>query len=247
MSGIVGERVQKAAQAGVAAILLAGTGYLGTRHLNRPQVGEITPIGPSAEAPPTEVVVHITGAVGAPGVYKFEPGTRLGEAIQRAKPWSNADLDEWNLAAKLEDGSKVVIAKKPAKSAAKPASQPTAIPRSGTRVAGTGMRPPRIDGNLAPLPLAAPEGYRSEIQPLMSGGAEPKRTTAKKVPPSSPISINDASGAELQRIPGIGPSMAQRILAYRRERGGFSSIEELMEVRGIGEKTLAKMRPYVKL
>ena len=240
------DRVQKFAQAGVAALLMGGTGYLGHRHFNKPAVGEITPINASSEKEPTEVVVQIAGAVGAPGVYRFTPSTRLGEALKVAKPWSNAYLDEWNLAAKLEDGSKIVIAKKPAGQPKAKTNRSTSSPRS-VRVAATGMRPPSLSGSLEPLPLASPEGMRSEITPLSSSGSSARKSTPKKTPPASPISINDADGAELQRIPGIGPATAQRILAYRREHGGFSSIGELMEVKGIGEKTLAKMRPYVKL
>jgi|GEM_PF-1237825 len=61
------------------------------------------------------------------------------------------------------------------------------------------------------------------------------------------ISINSASLTELMNLPGIKEVMAQRIIDYRNEYGQFKSLEELMEVKGIGEKTYAKILPYICL
>ena len=54
-----------------------------------------------------------------------------------------------------------------------------------------------------------------------------------------PININTATQEELETLPGIGPSKAQAILVYREENGAFKTIEDILEVPGIGEKTLA--------
>ncbi len=61
------------------------------------------------------------------------------------------------------------------------------------------------------------------------------------------ISINQAGLVELQDIPGIGEKKAKAIMDYRDTHGGFTSIEELTEVKGIGDKMLAKMKPYIRL
>ena len=61
------------------------------------------------------------------------------------------------------------------------------------------------------------------------------------------ININTATTEQLQLIPGIGESIAQRIINYRTENGGFKTVEELMEVSGIGEKKFEQMKPYVKV
>ena len=59
------------------------------------------------------------------------------------------------------------------------------------------------------------------------------------------LNINTATAEELQTLPGIGPSMSQRIIQHRKEHGNFTSVDELTEVKGIGEKTLEKLKPYV--
>ena len=61
------------------------------------------------------------------------------------------------------------------------------------------------------------------------------------------IDLNRATQAELELLPGIGPSLAQRILDYRAEHGAFKRIEDLDEVKGIGPKTLEKLRPLVRV
>jgi competence protein ComEA len=68
---------------------------------------------------------------------------------------------------------------------------------------------------------------------------------AKKKPPAHPINLNTATAAELQQVPGIGPSTADKILQMRKSYGAFKTVEDLRAVRGIGEKRLAKMRKYL--
>lgn len=60
-------------------------------------------------------------------------------------------------------------------------------------------------------------------------------------------SINYASAAELQELPGIGPALAERIIEYRRRHGGFKSLEELKKVKGIGEKIFARISSHIVL
>ena len=60
-----------------------------------------------------------------------------------------------------------------------------------------------------------------------------------------PIPVNQATAEDLDRLPGVGPGLAQRIVACREQQGPFPDLESLKEVKGIKEKTLEKIRPFV--
>ena len=62
---------------------------------------------------------------------------------------------------------------------------------------------------------------------------------------TSKVNINTATQTQLETLPGIGPSTAAKIVEYRTEKGKFKSIEEIMEVSGIGEAKFEKMKEYI--
>ncbi|MCC7032851.1 MAG: helix-hairpin-helix domain-containing protein [Acidobacteria bacterium] len=62
---------------------------------------------------------------------------------------------------------------------------------------------------------------------------------------SATIDLNSASIADLESLPGIGRRTAERILEYRQKSGGFKKIEELMNVKGIGEKSFLRLKPLI--
>lgn len=61
----------------------------------------------------------------------------------------------------------------------------------------------------------------------------------------SKININTATAEQLEKLPGIGPSLAKRIIEYRNLHGNFNSCNELMKVKGIGKKKLARIRQII--
>ena len=65
--------------------------------------------------------------------------------------------------------------------------------------------------------------------------------------PAEPLELNSATADALTAIPGIGTVMADRIVSWRNEHGPFRRVEDLMKVKGIGEKLFEKIRPYVKV
>lgn len=62
-----------------------------------------------------------------------------------------------------------------------------------------------------------------------------------------PVNINTASAEELQKVPGIGPATAARIVEWRETQGRFERLEDLLNIRGIGTQTLERLRPYLEV
>ena len=124
------------------------------------------------------------------------------------------------------------------------------------RVPGLGARSvERLSPHLA-LPPARPTSLSSRAsRASASSGSSPSspspsaraRTPVVPTPgpPGTPVDLNRATARELQELPGIGPALAERIVAFRTERGPFAKPEELMEVSGIGAKTYARLAPLV--
>jgi competence protein ComEA len=76
-------------------------------------------------------------------------------------------------------------------------------------------------------------------------GSSRKPTTAAHTSATTPVNLNTASVAQLEGLPGIGKAMAERIVEYRQKNGSFKKAEDLMNVRGIGEKNFLKLKALV--
>ena len=83
---------------------------------------------------------------------------------------------------------------------------------------------------------------------LCAGGA----TVSAQKPAAKPaasagavVNLNTATATQIATLPGIGEKAAQRIIEYREKNGGFKKIEELMNVKGIGEKSFLKLKPLI--
>jgi competence ComEA-like helix-hairpin-helix protein len=87
--------------------------------------------------------------------------------------------------------------------------------------------------------LRGARALHSEMRPRADAGAAHAAPT--------PVDINTASAPELIALPGIGPSMAGRILAYRAAHGKFTHVEDLDRVKGIGPATVRRLRPFIRI
>jgi competence protein ComEA len=88
---------------------------------------------------------------------------------------------------------------------------------------------------LASLSLVAPVAHAQEK------AAKPKPSASV----ATPINLNTATAAQLEGLPGIGPRTAQLIVQHREKNGNFKKVEELMNIKGIGEKSFLKIKPMV--
>jgi competence protein ComEA len=107
----------------------------------------------------------------------------------------------------------------------------------------------RRRADLSALNLAAKlEDGRQVVVPLRPRAGDPAPAAGgAATAPAGPIDLNTATAEQLDEFDGIGPGMAGSILEYRKEHGGFGSVEELGQVPGIGEKRLAALREKVRV
>lgn len=107
--------------------------------------------------------------------------------------------------------------------------------RPGVDLTGLNLARPLVDGEQVLVGVPAPTGVAASVG---VPGAEA----------SGPlVNLNTADEATLETLPGVGPVTAGAIVAWRTEHGGFTAVEELLEVDGIGDATLAEIAPHVTI
>ncbi len=188
--------------------------------------GSAQTVGGEQPADSTVIWVHVCGAVRKAGVYELPAGSRVYEAVQEAGGFA-ADADESyvNQAQRLCDGAKLVIptveqVEEAAGDSRTEAGRIGIVEQAGVQEAGYGVS-------------------------AAGTGDSDGRTDPVSVSADGRININTAPEAQLCEIPGIGATRAAAIAAYRQEHGGFSSIEEIMNVSGIKEGTYAKIKDRI--
>jgi len=176
------------------------------------------------------VTFQVAGAVNAPNVYTLPRGSRIVDAIKTAGGAKvDADTQSLNLAARIEDGSRIYI------------------PSSQERQQSP-QQPLVTTGAVAPAAVSpASDHVKINVVPSRSGAGSSAAGGKLRNPGDGVVHVNTADVNELQRLPGVGPSTAQKILDYRTQIGKFTSPDQLDDVKGIGPAKLEKMRPFIAL
>ncbi|MFP4250382.1 MAG: helix-hairpin-helix domain-containing protein [Armatimonadota bacterium] len=197
------------------------------------------------EAGSTPITIHVVGAVRRPGLYVLEAGARVRDAIEAAGGLvEGADQQSVNLAAFVDDGDQVLVEAKEtssepeAESTRRDRPPPDPAPRA-TPAAGPPTRNPSPPPSRAPATAhVTPRDHPATV------GAEPSGALPDfaRAPRDPKVRLNRAGLDELERIPGIGPELAKKIIYHRSMHGPFSSFEDIGEVPGIGPATIEKIR-----
>lgn len=95
------------------------------------------------------------------------------------------------------------------------------------------------------LPSAAASPFVADTLPADT--LQKKESSPSQISPDGRVNINTAGQQALESLPGIGPVYARRIITYRNQQGSFKDIGELINIKGIGEKRLDKLKPFIKL
>lgn len=193
---------------------------------------ETTEAMQQAERVSGKCYVYVCGEVAEPGVYVLESGDRIYEAVEMAGGMTaDAGTCAVNLAQSVYDGLMVYIPDR--EEAAEMASSMT-LAGDGV-VSAVGSLNPAV-GSLNP---AGGSGVKAG-----GGSAE---GTASESGEDGRLNLNTASLAELMTLSGIGQTKAQAVVNYRDAHGGFSSVEEIMNVDGIKEGLYNRIRDQIKV
>ncbi len=95
--------------------------------------------------------------------------------------------------------------------------------------------------------LAVAVVLASPLTPAVGGAEWPGPVQEQNQNAPKPVDVNTATAEELQSVPGIGETLAKRIVEFRQEHGPFEKVDDLLNVRGIGVTSLDKLRPFLTI
>lgn len=199
----------------LVGVILFGGGYRFAQMKER-AAEEGKPALEAASNKAKDLLVHVAGAVAKPGVYQLPRGSRIIDAVNQAGPAAEAELDSLKLASPVTDGQTIYV----------PMKSPTQV---GSTATGS--------------PPGAPVSSAGTGQNAFTSQTGVKPSGAATV--TGLVNINTADQSQLDTLPGVGPSLAQRIIQHREINGPFKAIEDIKDVSGIGDKNFEKLKDRV--
>jgi len=167
------------------------------------------------------LLVHISGAVNKEGLVELKLNSRISDAIDKAGGLKeNADISGINLAYKLEDGMKIYI---------------------------PNIEEVKKEQESKQNILESSSNSKDNTQKYITTNANIYEANSESVEQKNnqKININTATQSELETLSGIGPSTALKIIEYRKDNGRFLSIEDIKNVKGIGDAKFNKIKDFI--
>ncbi len=204
--------------------------------------------------PPPGVLIEVSGDVPHPGVHRVSPPT-----VERAVHAAGGALEvypELTLfrgdQVRVEAGRARILPTSDPILVGLPVDLNTADSHALQAIPGIG--PTTADAIVADRALRGPFGTLGAVRRVSGVGPstiEILQPFVEALPvgpplPPAPLDLNTASATQLERLPGIGPVTASRIVVERAENGPFRSVADLVRVRGIGDKTVDGLAPYAQ-
>ena len=200
---------------------------------------EVTPI-------PQKIFVDVCGAVLNPGVYELDAGSRIFHAVEAAGGYLPEAAENYlNRARSLTDGQQIYVPTQEEMKMLTADSNETA--HSFYEMTPEALRPGKAD--LSEMEDSSKgKSMNSDIDLQEDSGTvstDAISVTGEAQDRDERINLNTADASLLSTLTGIGQSKAEAIIAYREEHGGFTSIEEIMNVEGIKEGTFSKIKDKI--
>ena len=189
--------------------------------INEEERNDETEVNEEEEYSDTMIIVHVSGAVNQEGIVELNPNSRIADAIDKAGGLrEDAYIDKINLAYVLEDGMKIYI------------------PNVNEKTQNQDL--PNTSDN-------AVNYVTKESGVQASNTDDTTKVNSNSQSSNKKININKATESELESLPGIGPSTAQKIISYRNEKGKFNNIEDIKNVNGIGNSKYSNIKDLISI
>lgn len=189
--------------------------------INEEERNDETEVNEEEEYSDTMIIVHVSGAVNQEGIVELNPNSRIADAIDKAGGLrEDAYIDKINLAYVLEDGMKIYI------------------PNVNEKTQNQDL--PNTSDN-------ADNYVTKESGVQASNTDDTTKVNSNSQSSNKKININKATESELESLPGIGPSTAQKIISYRNEKGKFNNIEDIKNVNGIGNSKYSNIKDLISI
>lgn len=189
--------------------------------INEEETNDKTEVNEEEEYSDTMIIVHVSGAVNQEGIVELNPNSRIADAIDKAGGLrEDAYIDKINLAYVLEDGMKIYI------------------PNVNEKTQNQDLS--NISDNA--------DNYVTKESGVQAANTDDtNKVNSNSQSNNKKININKATESELESLPGIGPSTAQKIINYRNEKGKFNNIEDIKNVSGIGDSKYNNIKDLISV
>lgn len=178
-----------------------------------------------------KIIVHVDGEVNTPGIVELEEGNRISNAIDKAGGITeNANLKNINLAYLVEDGMKIYV---PANTKEKGEISMDNYDENNLNINFTNEN----EDLLEELDYVTKESGGASLEAFSNKNSQ--KNINKK------ININTANQQDLEMLPGIGNATALKIIDYRNNNGRFDSIEDIKNVKGIGDSKFENIMNFI--
>lgn len=210
----------------ISIMMVIGIGYYAyskensKNEINDLQVEETNIENKESIKEKNKIKVHISGAIKNEGVFELDENSRIIDAIEQSGGLTEQAYTKYiNLAEVLEDGSKIYI---PTKEEIENQEKQNNEKQNNEDV----------------------ESFKNTIPINSKENNQNTKTTNQK---TKKININTATQEELDSLPGVGTSTANKILNYRKENGKFKTKEDIKDVSGIGESKFNKIKDLIEV
>ncbi len=190
--------------------------------------------------PEPQIKIYVTGEVKNPGIYVMQKDDRINDALEAAGGTTDVgDISQLDLAQRVRDEMHINIPKQ-----APPTSTATVTNATPTSVIISSGSATNVNSGSNPTVVSLPTTI-NPASPRPTAGSSGSSSVKIGATSGAKINVNTADVTELERLPGVGATLAQRLVDYRTQHGPFRNLDDLHHVQGFTTTVVEKLKDLV--